>query len=365
MNKKSHYIGILIGITLFLFPGCKDKKQDSSETEQARIEQKDEKTEVKIEKARLDGFEMELMSNGKVEAREKATLNFLVADIIDSIYVTNGSRVRKGEPIVLVDGQKSQEQLRDAELNLEKMKLELRSRLMSEGVNDLKDTATIPQQRLHTIMLQSGYTSAANAYDKAKTDYANIRTCAPFDGVVADLEAKPFNPSSAYKSLCTLINDSQMEVVFNVLETEIGYIHQGMDVELTPYANNKITLHGKVTEVNPRIDENGMVKIKAKTENLQHALVDGMNVNIILKRRIGDKLIVPKTAVLPRQGKKVIFVHQNGKAIWKYVTTGVENSREICIESGLQEGEEVIYENNLGLSHESEVVVKEMKETKR
>ena len=130
-----------------------------------------------------------------------------------------------------------------------------------------------------------------------------------------------------------------------------------MDVELTPYANNKITLHGKVAEVNPRIDENGMVRVKAITNNQQHVLVDGMNVNIILKRRIDNKLIVPKTAVLPRQGKKVVFVHENGKAIWKYVTTGVENSREISIESGLKENEEVIYENNLGLSHESEVTV--------
>ena len=238
------------------------------------------------------------------------------------------------------------------------MKLELRSRLMSEGINDLKDSADIPQQRLQTIMLQSGYTSALHAYEKAKKEYDNIRTCAPFDGVIADLEVKPFNASSVYKNLCTLIDDSKMEVVFNVLETEIGYIRPGMDVELTPYANNQATLHGKVTEVNPRIDENGMVRIKATTDNSGHVLVDGMNVNIILKRQIGNKLIVPKTAVLPRQGKKVVFVHENGKAIWKYVTTGVENSREISIESGLKAGEEVIYENNLGLSHESEVTVR-------
>ena len=130
-----------------------------------------------------------------------------------------------------------------------------------------------------------------------------------------------------------------------------------MEVELTPYANNQVTLHGKVTEVNPKIDENGMVKIKAMTDNPERILVDGMNVNIILKRPIEHKLIVPKSAVLPRQGKKVVFIHENGKAIWRYVTTGVENSEEISIESGLKAGEEVIYENNLGLSHESEVVV--------
>ena len=116
-------------------------------------------------------------------------------------------------------------------------------------------------------------------------------------------------------------------------------------------------LEGKVTEVNPKIDANGMVKIKATTANPDKLLVDGMNVNIILKRPIEHKLIVPKSAVLPRQGKKVVFVHENGKAIWKYVTTGVENSEEISIEAGLKEGEEVIYDNNLGLSHESEVIV--------
>lgn len=357
MNRKIYYHSLLVFLLFCIAGGCKEKEEKKLQSEQARIEQKNEKTEVKTQKAEYKRFEVELVSNGKVEAKEKAVLKFLVDDIVDTVFVTNGSRVRKGEPIVAVDGEKSAEQLQEAELNLEKMELELRSRLMSESINELKDTTQLPPQRLRTIMLQSGYTSALHAYEKAKTDYENIRTCAPFNGIVADLEAKPYNPSSAYQNLCTLIDDSQMEVVFNVLETEIQHIRKGMEVELTPYANNQVTLHGKVTEVNPKIDENGMVKIKAMTDNPERILVDGMNVNIILKRPIEHKLIVPKSAVLPRQGKKVVFIHENGKAIWRYVTTGVENSEEISIESGLKAGEEVIYKNNLGLSHESEVVV--------
>ena len=357
MNSRFYYNSLLILLLLCLAAGCQNKEEKELQSEQARIEQKNEKTEVKTKKAEYKQFEVELVSNGKVEAKEKAVLKFLVADVVDSVFVTNGSRVRKGDPIASVNGEKSADQLQEAELNLEKMELELRSRLMSEGVNDLKDTTDIPTQRLRTIMLQCGYTSALQAYRKAKTEYENIRTCAPFSGIVADLEAKPYNPSSAYENLCTLIDDSQMEVVFNVLETEIQHIRKGMEVELTPYANNAVTLHGKVTEVNPKIDANGMVKIKATTANPDKLLVDGMNVNIILKRPIEHKLIVPKSAVLPRQGKKVVFVHENEKAIWKYVTTGVENSEEISIEAGLKEGEEVIYDNNLGLSHESEVIV--------
>lgn len=350
-------MALFFSISLLFPTGCKQKAAEQDETVQGRVEQNHDKTEVKTKLSRYDRFEVELVSNGKVEAKTKAVLSFGVADLVDSVFVTNGSRVKKGAPLVQVDYHKSAEQLQEAELTLRKMELELRNRLMSEGITELKDSVNLPKARLHTIMLQSGYTSAVNSYKKALAEYEHIRVCAPFDGVVADLEAKPHNPSSLYSNVCTLIDDSQMEVVFNVLETEIAHIRRGMKVELTPYANHQVTLHGEVTEVNPKIDANGMVKIKAVTPNKDHVLVDGMNVNILLKRPVEHALIIPKSAVLPRQGKKVVFVHQNGKAIWKYVTTGMENSSEISIESGLREGEEVIYDNNLGLSHESEVVV--------
>lgn len=60
--------------------------------------------------------------------------------------------------------------------------------------------------------------------------------------------------------------------------------------------------------------------------------------------------------MLARQGKKVVFVYRKGKAFWTYVTTGYENSTMVSIEKGLKEEEEVIYENNLGFSHEANVV---------
>ena len=229
-------------------------------------------------------------------------------------------------------------------------------------MEDTLDERVISKTRLENIKLQIGYTSAVKEYEKAVYDYSNITVYAPFDGVIADLEVKEYNQSSAYKEVCSVIDDATMEIVFNVLETEIAHLKAGMEVEITPYANDKVTLKGTVTEVNPKIDENGMVKVRATTDNPKAVLVDGMNVSILAKRQIADKLIVPKTAVLPRQGRKVVFVYENGRAIWKYVETGFENSREVCIESGLKEGEEAIYENNLGLSHECEVTLINKKE---
>lgn len=356
------WIALLGGV---VFGGCGEAaKKTKEEKEQARIGKRAEKMEVKVVEARYAPFEMELASNGKATACRKAVLNFVVNDVVRTVWVRSGDRVARGARIVAVDNYKSQQQLEDARLNLEKAGLELRSRLMSEGLNELSDTLRVdllPRARLTTIKLQSGYTSALNGYHKALYDYNNITVYAPFDGVVADLDVKEYNQSSAYEQACTLIDDSKMEVEFHVLETEIAHLQRGMEVEITPYANSRTILQGRVTEVNPRIDENGMVKVTAEADNRNVALVDGMNVSVLVKRRMEDKLIVPKSAVLPRQGKKVVFVHQDGKAIWKYVTTGMENSRDVCIESGLKMGEEVIWENNLGLSHEGEVKVKSSK----
>ena len=351
------YYRFILPLTLLLL-ACNGKEKQKKEDEQyARIEQQDEKTIVKAQVAREDRFNLELVSNGKAEANRKATLNFDVADVVKKVNVKNGDRIRKGDIIAEVDDEKAKQTLEDALLSLKKAVLDLKLSIINEGFKTLDDTIKLTALRKEAMYLQCGYTSSLKAFEKAEKEYKLVKTKAPFDGVIADIEAKPYNQTSTYKSLCTLIDDSKMEIVFNVLETEISNLHPEMEVEITPYANHEYTLIGKVTEVNPRIDENGMVRVKAITDNQQGILVDGMNVSILIKRQIADKIIIPKSAVLPRQGKKVVLVYQKGKAMWRYVTTGYENSTEVSVEEGLSPGDTIIYENNLGLSHMNLVII--------
>ena len=352
-----NYKFILPIVASLLLLACNGKSKKTEEEELAKMEQQEENHVVKVQVARVAPFNLELISNGKAEATRKATVNFEVADMVREVRVKNGDRVRKGDVLAIVDDYKAQQTLEDARLTMEKANLDLKLAVISEGLQSLEDTVKIPPKRMEAIYLQSGYQNSINAYKKAQREYSLVRTTAPFDGIVADLEAKPYNQTAAYKSLCTLIDDSKMEVVFNVLETEISNLQAGMEVEITPYANHEHTLKGEITEVNPRIDENGMGKVKAVTGNRGALLVDGMNVSILVKRQIDNKIIVPKSAVLPRQGKKVVFVYQKGKAIWRYVTTGYENSSEVSVEEGIVPGDTVIHENNLGLSHMNNVTI--------
>ena len=78
----------------------------------------------------------------------------------------------------------------------------------------------------------------------------------------------------------------------------------------------------------------------------------------MLKNSVPDCIIIPKEAVLYRQNRKVVFVYKEGKAIWTYVETSHENSTNVAVTDGLEEGMEVIVENNINLAHEAEVVLR-------
>ena len=51
-----------------------------------------------------------------------------------------------------------------------------------------------------------------------------------------------------------------------------------------------------------------------------------MNVRVSVQRSLGKQLVVPKTAVVLRSGKQVVFTLVDGHAYWNYVRTGLENA---------------------------------------
>ena len=145
-----------------------------------------------------------------------------------------------------------------------------------------------------------------------------------------------------------------MEVDFTVLENELPLLKVGDKVEITPYASAAGVRQGSISEINPLVDENGMVRIKARV-NGSNKLFDGMNVRVSVKRSVGEQLVIPKTAVVLRSGKQVVFTLKEGKAMWNYVHTGLENMEEYTVTDGLEEGMEVITTGNVNLAHEAKV----------
>ncbi len=305
--------------------------------------------------AREGTFYREFESNGKLEAVRRAVLQYELDEEILSVDVKNGQRVEKGQVLSVLDGTNQQYTYEKADRMIDKSLLELENVLIGMGYQ-LKDTVTVPENLLRVALIRSGYADAVSEKKMAAINLKKVKVTAPFSGVVAGLEAKPYNRSGQYKEFCTLIDDSAFEVEFPVLENEAAQLREGMPVAIIPYAFDD-TLTGRLSTINPTVNDAGMVLATAMVQNKTGKLTDGMNVKVIVRDAVLNQLIIPKSAVTLRQERKVVFVCKNDTAHWRYVTIGEENA-QFCTISGnqIKPGEEVVVDGNFNLSHLAPVV---------
>ena len=109
------------------------------------------------------------------------------------------------------------------------------------------------------------------------------------------------------------------------------------------------------------MDEKGLVKVQARLKGTGTALMDGMNVRVVVEEKLQHLFVVPKDAVVERDGYHVVFLYNDGKAVWTYVDVIHSNISSCAItgcqrkETTIQEGDIIITSGNLNLADGTEV----------
>lgn len=331
---------------------------DASQKEPEEISRRtfeEDMPEVDTTHAKMATFYQELISNGKLEASQSAELKFRFNAQIEEVRVKNGKRVRKGDTLAILENFEQKIKIEQAEQNLEKARLELKDVLIGQGYYVFKDSTNVPPDIQRMAENKSGYLQAQSELKLAQRNYEHAFVLAPFSGIISELEAQAFNNADTYESFCTLLNDHTFEVVFEVLEPELARIQLGQKVEVQALAMESKTYRGNISEINPLVNKEGMIQVKARVNNTSGKLLAGMNVRITLRKALPKQLIVPKKAVVLRQGREVIFTCVRDTALWNYVKIGEENSREYTIEEGIEAGDVIIVGGNLNLAHKVRV----------
>ena len=352
--KYSKTLALICSIFLFNVSCTLNNKEKPDETVRKLLP--DAPLEVTVAPLKTIDFEHELVSNGKIAARTVAELKFKTSEVISQIFVRNGSQVNRGELIATLDTYSLSTRVKQAKDALDRATLEYQDVLIGQGYK-LDELASVPADIINLAKIKSGLNTAQTQYEIANHDLYQASLVAPIDGTIANLFAKTNTLSYPSEVFCNIIDTRSLEVQFTVLENELGYIKTGDEVKITPFSIPDLTVGGKVTEINPWVNENGMVKVRASV-TYNSRLVEGMNVRVSAFRSAGKQWVVPKSAVVLRTGKQVVFVMSDGKANWNYVQTGLENATEYTITSEtLKEGDMIITSGNINLAHESPVKV--------
>jgi len=329
-----------------------------SPEKQAHAVHEEPATEIEAFTLVAGPFRRELLANGTLEAVRLANLKFRADGVIKTIEAAEGERVRAGQLLATLANDAQQHALEQAKLRVRKAQLEYEDQLLRLGLR-IRDSLSIPPETQAIARLRSGLTEAELERKRAERELEETYLFAPFDGMVANMKARAHNAAADFEHVCTVVDDRELFAKFSVLEQEMPFVRASQTLHVSPFGDPNARHWGKVSNINPQVDESGMVTVRAKIANNGGKLVDGMGVAVSIGQTVAGQLVVPKEAVLDRQGRKVVFtLSEDGTAaFWNYVEIGMENSTQYTIADGLKPGDRVIYSRNFNLAHDKPVIL--------
>lgn len=299
-------------------------------------------------------FYMEIISAGRIEAGERLPLVFEHTGKVKKVLVQNGQSVAQGQAIAELDPSEIDRSIARKKIDCEESEISLRDILIGQGYS-YENKEEIPEKQLQLALLKSGYLRNKNDMEDLMLQKEQSVLRAPFAGVVANLNIRP-GETIGNGSVCEIIGRSGMEVVFPVLPNEIGMIRNGQPVGVKIIGDSREPLSGRVLSINPVINDKGQIDVTASVQP-DPALIPGMSVSVSVKEAVANQLVLPKTAVVERSGRKVVFTVKDSKAYWHYVTLGLQNTTSYTVTDGLEAGEEVVTSGAQNLSDGITVIV--------
>ncbi len=161
--------------------------------------------------------------------------------------------------------------------------------------------------------------------------------------------------------LFQIIDIGSIEVVVNIPEKDISKIKPGIRSVITVVAYPERDFFGKVSKVSPVLDPlSRTLEARILINNENRFLKPGMfgEVKIVLRNE-SDALIIPLAAVLERDGRRVVFIEENGLAFEIEPVFDIKEGDKISVKEGLAPGQNIIVIGQQNVSNGDKVVVTE------
>ena len=288
-----------------------------------------------------------------------------VSGFITDLRVDEGSVVRKGQVLFVIDTVPYKAALKVAETNVEVAKASTETaRLTAENKRELQRRDIISEYDLQ--MAENSYASAKAQLAQAEAQLVNARNndsytrvISPLDGVVGEI---PFrvgslvSPSSA-TPLTTVSDNSEMYVYFSMTERQIlelvaqygaeNFLQKLPTVSLKLSDGSIYPLKGQIETVSGIIDtQTGSSNMRATFENPNRLLRSGGSGVIMIPMKNDHAILVPQKATYEIQDKKFVYVLNDDSTVTSTEITiaSIDNGKEYMVTSGLKAGDRIVTE---------------------
>jgi membrane fusion protein (multidrug efflux system) len=276
-----------------------------------------------------------LATTGTIQADEQVEIRSEIAGVVESIHFDEGVRVARGRLLL---------QLEDEQLEAERDRARFRVDLARQRElrqQDLLSQELISQDDYDTALSERNVLEAELRLAEARLAKTHIE--APFDGLIGFRFVSVGAAIGPQTPIATLQKTDPVKVEFSVPERYGAEVRVG-EIILFGVKGSQERHSGRVYAIEPTIDqETRSLRARARSPNPAGELLPGSFADVELTiREIPDALTVPAIAVIPELGGKKVFVLEDGRAVPRFVETGIRTDTEVQIVRGLQPEERVI-----------------------
>ena len=326
----------------------------SSEAESKEPEE-EEIVAIPVEAANLIRGEISAYYEGtaSLEAEEEALVASKAGGVVTQLFVEEGQRVKAGQALAKLDGERLALELARSEVSLNKLKREYER---NEGLYEKQLISIEEYERV-----KSEFETQEAAYDLAKLelDYTTVR--APISGVISQRMIKVGNTIRQNDPTFHISDFDPLLAIMFVPERELGKIKVGQQTTLSVDALPGIPFYGQVERISPVVDPaTGTFKVTIEVKDESRELKPGMfgRINVVYDTRL-DALLAPKDALIEEDSRSSIYIIENNEALRKDVKRGYMNERFVEILEGLEDNMQIITagQNSLRDSARVEVIM--------
>lgn len=311
----------------------------------------------------------------RVEAINASDVTPQVSGYIDQVLFQDGSFVKEGDVLFVIDQSRYKAAVSSAEASLERTKAVLKQvqsdyhREKSLYNENMLSKADLELAESALATAQANVKAAQASLDLAKLDLDYTEVRSPISGYIGKaLKTKGNLATAGVDKLARVIQMDPIRVVFSITDKERL---SGMDQLATQTPDIQIALsNGEKIEMpsaslfsdNEVNAQTATMAVYAQTNNAANRLVPGNYVNVTVSTdKLRPVILIPQTAVSQdATGQFVMTVNPENIIVQKYVTLGDMVDGQYVVVSGLESGEKIVTIGQQKLQNGQQVSVSEL-----
>jgi RND family efflux transporter MFP subunit len=288
---------------------------------------------------------------GTLEAFERIQVTARVAGSVDKVSFVEGQNVKKGDVLAVIDSERFRSAVNSAKAGLEKAQADQKD---SEAMEARRQSVTTEHPGLITGEELSTYQTktltakadTAVASENLHAAEINLRDAfvrAPIDGVIQTRTVETGQYVSAGYLMATLLRADPLLLRFQVEPDDAPRLRPGMAVSFT-LRETTDSFTAKITLVSAAADPTThtvAVTAEVDTQNKKYWLRPGSFAEVTID--VGARRnapVIPRSATRATDHGYVVYVDENGVAVEKPVTLGMNTKDgQVEIRNGLKAGE--------------------------